>query len=454
MNFKIFELTKDTEEKYLNQVADLEEVVLHRMEQVGQIGQLFTTGAEDISSYVHSDENSVFVSVDDSDKVTGAAYITQGQKPFTYNDITKYFKTGDAYRQYVKSQYATENDYKKDMLSMYELKLNAFRYAKNKILAEHPEYNGNILDFLQHELDEESNHFHEKSALREQLNVYMSDYIAKVAQTKPQAMQKYEWFYWTTADDIAQEFNKSIKLPQDMSELDSVTSSEYSQILKKGPLQIYEKPDFDVEKYYNANTSNSIELDTYITDPNTRSSGLAKALVLQGIIKHMNRHFSDPDQKNIFLCSTLHRANLSSKYVSEFFGLRDSLYVKRRDGRNREVHICGISREDYPSYIQHMQEKLAILYGYNPEHLIVSPENELSILEEQLTYEKGELSRMKKAKSISAEKKFSAKRSTTPISYEKRKIDKVRSLKRRINVLESQIASKQNSRESEDLENR
>lgn len=48
MSFKIIELTKDNESKYLNQVADLEEVVLHRMEQVGQIGQLFTTGAENI----------------------------------------------------------------------------------------------------------------------------------------------------------------------------------------------------------------------------------------------------------------------------------------------------------------------------------------------------------------------------------------------------------------------
>lgn len=103
-----------------------------------------------------------------------------------------------------------------------------------------------------------------------------------------------------------------------MVELDSVTDMEYSQILKNGPLQIYEKPEFDVTKYYAANTSNAVELDTYITAPDTRSSGLAKALVLQGIIKHMNRHFSDPSQENIFLCSTLHRANLSSKYVSEF----------------------------------------------------------------------------------------------------------------------------------------
>lgn len=327
------------------------------------------------------------------------------------------------------------------MLSMYELKLDAFKCAKSSILAEHPEYNGDILAFLQHELDEENNHFHEKSPLREQLNVRMSDYIKKAAESNPDVMKKYEWFYWTTADDISKEFNRPVTLPQDMVELDSVTDMEYSQILKNGPLQIYEKPEFDVTKYYAANTSNAVELDTYITAPDTRSSGLAKALVLQGIIKHMNRHFSDPSQENIFLCSTLHRANLSSKYVSEFFGLKDSLYVKRRDGRNREVHICGISREDYPNYIRHMQEKLAVLYGYNPEHLTVSPENEISILQEQLSYEKGEINRIKKAKSSASNKKFTAKRATTPISYEKRKIDKVRSLNRRISSLQQSLNS-------------
>ena len=435
MSFKIIELTKDNESKYLNQVADLEEVVLHRMEQVGQIGQLFTTGAEDISSYVHSDENSVFISLDDNGNVNGAAYITQGQKPFTYNDITKYFKTGEEYRKYVRSQYPTDSDYRKDMLSMYELKLDAFKCAKSSILAEHPEYNGDILAFLQHELDEENNHFHEKSPLREQLNVRMSDYIKKVAESNPDVMKKYEWFYWTTADDISKEFNRPVTLPQDMVELDSATDMEYSQILKNGPLQIYEKPEFDVTKYYAANTSNAVELDTYITAPDTRSSGLAKALVLQGIIKHMNRHFSDPSQENIFLCSTLHK---------------DSLYVKRRDGRNREVHICGISREDYPNYIRHMQEKLAVLYGYNPEHLTVSPENEISILQEQLSYEKGEINRIKKAKSASSNKKFTAKRATTPISYEKRKIDKVRSLNRRISSLQQSLGSINNSPELED----
>ena len=61
MNFKLEELTKDNEAQYLEQVANLEQVVMENMEARGQSGQLFPTGREDISAYAHSKENSVLV---------------------------------------------------------------------------------------------------------------------------------------------------------------------------------------------------------------------------------------------------------------------------------------------------------------------------------------------------------------------------------------------------------
>ena len=82
MNFKLEELTKDNEAQYLEQVANLEQVVMENMEARGQSGQLFPTGREDISAYAHSKENSVFVAVDENGKVIAATYITQGQQPY------------------------------------------------------------------------------------------------------------------------------------------------------------------------------------------------------------------------------------------------------------------------------------------------------------------------------------------------------------------------------------
>ena len=89
---KIVELTKDNEEKYLDQIVELEQISLEAMKKEGREGQLFDTGREGISEYVHSNENSVIVATDENDKVEAATYVTQGQSPFTYNDITKYFK--------------------------------------------------------------------------------------------------------------------------------------------------------------------------------------------------------------------------------------------------------------------------------------------------------------------------------------------------------------------------
>ena len=258
-------------------------------------------------------------------------------------------------------------------------------------------------EYLQHELQE--NDFHEKSELREKVNQYMAEYISSKFNSNIQ--NKYEQFYWITADDISQEFGKSIKSPNiQVKEYEEYMEyqKEYEEILDKAGLKIYESPMFDETQYYTSNTKNTIELDTYITNPNSRNVGSARIIVYEGIKKHMEKFFSCPKNKEIFLCSTLHRDNLSSKYVSEFFGLKDSLYVNRRQGRDREVHICKIDREQAMEYLTHMSDRLAVLYGYNPNNKHISQAVRKSILQEQLNYEEQERKRLVKARAT--DKKF------------------------------------------------
>lgn len=434
MKYKILELTKDNERSYLEQVANLEQVVLANMEERGQKGQLFPTGAEDISTYIHSKENTVLVAVDEQGNVIAATYITQGQNAFIYNDITKYFKYGDKYDEYVKGLYPSELEYKRDMLETYQIKIEAYKYAKEKVLREFPQYGGDIMAFLEHELQEPNNGFHEKSKLREKLNSYMSEYIQKMESAKPGVSEMYQRFYWFTADKISKEFGKENVKPNsiDAKELETFLSEEereYQKILESGPLIIHERPNFDIEKYYTSTSSNAIELDTYITDPRDRKSGLARILLLEGIDKHMKEFFVKPENQEIFLCSTLHRDNLSSKYVSEFFGLTDSLYVKRRDGINREVHICKIGRDEYENYLNHMRKRVAVLYGYNPNGISISREDRLNVLMEQLQYEEGEINRLQ---SVAPNNQ----RYNGHIDFAQRKIDKVASLKKKVEELQ------------------
>ena len=350
---KIIEVTETNEKDYLSQIATLEEVVLQNMIREGKEGQLFTTGAEDISEYIHSDENTVIVATNDKNEVEAATYITQGQKPFTYNDITKYFKAGDGYRNYIKSQYGDLNKYRDDLLRTYKMKIEAFDNAKRRVLEEHPEFI-DIKDYLEKEIQE--NGFHEKSELREKINQYMSEYI--ISQYRQKGKEDYEHFYWTTYEDISKEFNKPVSKV-------SHNIEEYETILEKEKLTIYEAPNFDEKQYYTANTENAIELDTYITKPGCRNSGLASAIVFEGIKKHIGKFFENPNNTEIFLCSTLHRDNVSSRYVSEFFGLKDSLFVNRRQGRDREVHICRIAKEDVPGYLKDISDKIESLLKSN-----------------------------------------------------------------------------------------
>ena len=70
---KIVELTKENESQYLDKIGELEELTLEVTKKEGREGQLFATGKEDISEYVHSDENTVIVAVDEKDNLEGAA---------------------------------------------------------------------------------------------------------------------------------------------------------------------------------------------------------------------------------------------------------------------------------------------------------------------------------------------------------------------------------------------
>lgn len=241
--------------------------------------------------------------------------------------------------------------------------------------------------------------FTKKAELREKVNKYMSKYISR--NYGQQIQNEYEQFYWITSDDISQEFERKIGNSQkSIKEYEQFMQSQYDEILNKGKLIIYEKPEFNVQNYYSANTKNSVELDTYITLPENRSAGIARIIVYEGIKKHIEKHFSNPKNKEIFLCSTLHRDNLSSKYVSEFFGLTDSLYVNRRQGRDREVHICKIPREKAMEYLTAISDKLAVLYDYNPQNKHISETTKRKVLKEQLEYEKREHDRLVNARTI------------------------------------------------------
>lgn len=434
-NYNIIEVTKDNENKYLKDIAKLEEIVLEKMEKEGKIGQLFITGEQDISSYIHSRLNHVYVATKD-DKVISATYITQGQIPFTYNDITKYFKCGEDYQNYLKAKYG--DNCIKTMREIYIKKICAFRYARDIIInnfgkvdlfdISEEQKNKIILSLVENEYNDPNNKFHEKSNLRERINYYMSTYLKK-------DMNEYNDFYWLNFDGLKSAApNKTKgKIDADIKngKYDSLVSA-YDQILDYQKYKIYDTSHCkDMSKYYEANTANTIELDTYITHPENREKGVARILVFEGIKKSFEDVLKNKNNKKIFLVSTLHQENYSSKYVSEFFGLKDYLFVNRRNGRDRQVHIFGMDREQVPEYLEKMAKKIAVIYDYNPNNIKISDNEKRDILNEQINYEIEELSKLEKAKTIDKHKKYSG-----VISGKKGKIQRYKSKLEELSKLE------------------
>lgn len=187
-------------------------------------------------------------------------------------------------------------------------------------------------------------------------------------------------------------------------------------------------------KYFNANTSNTIELDTYITHPNNRENGIARIVVLNGLKKSLNQVLKNEKNSEIFIASTLHQDNLSSKYVSEFFGLTDYIFVNRRTGRDRQVHLFGMKREDVPEYLKKMEKKIAVLYGYNPSKIDINDNEKLKIISEQLNYEINELQRLNEIKNLEKHQKFSGY-----IKVKKSKIEQLKEMKNSIKIEKEDI---------------
>lgn len=409
-NYNVLEVTKENESKYLQQIAKLEELVLNRMEKEGKTGQLFITGEEDISNYVHSKSNHVFVAEKDGETIS-AAYITHGQTPFTYNDITKYFKFGDDYEEYIMHKYG--DTFNREILDTYLNKIRAFMYARDSIISNkgkveihnmtEEEKNNMIMEMVEKEVNNPENRFHEKSNLREKLNKYMSIYMKN-------DIEKYNDFYWVNLEYInkisSKAQRKQLERATNMYKVDS-SMQAYDKILDYQKYRIYDYSHCkNPSQYYEAHTGNTIELDTYITHPENREKGIARILVYEGIKKSIGDLLKNNANKKIFLVSTLHQENFSSRYVSEFFGLKDYLFVNRRNGRDRQVHICGIDREKIPVYLKNMEKKIAVIYDYNPNMIVISKQEQRSILMEQIVYEKDALSKLKSATTIDKDKKY------------------------------------------------
>ena len=134
-------------------------------------------------------------------------------------------------------------------------------------------------------------------------NFITAGYSVESSKKALEIAKKYEMFYWITLEDIEAEFGK--RNGEESSEIQDYETfmeeeKEYAELMHKGKLKIHEEPEFDETQYYTANTGNAVELDTYLTNPHNRSVGLARIILYNGIQKHIEQFFKNPQNKEIF----------------------------------------------------------------------------------------------------------------------------------------------------------
>ena len=361
---QILEINKKNWNEYKMQMLNLESKVKNDMVNNG-IGDLFFTTGEEIKDYVDNPRHHVYVIRDDSNNVIAQTYIIGAGSHIQgdYADLPKYFIMNDDFINYLKkNKFENEEEFQDICSKMYYIKLCAFKYALKKIYGS--------IDFTKFINDlnlerESSTHFDERTPLRRNINKYMTEFMHIHGLE-----EIYREFY-----SIDGTYDKEQEL-----------SNAYNKFLEASKVKIFNTKIQNPEEYYGANVYNTIEVDTYITDPESRKKGLAKILSTLALSKTINEYFENTDNNTLYLSITLHRDNYLSENIAHFLGFEDYIDLERRSNIERKAYLKRINRSDYLEYISNLHKKLFYFYNYGDE--IITDEEKKLYEEEKDTHNK------------------------------------------------------------------
>lgn len=344
---EIIEITSENYEQYKNKLLSLEKKVKADMVKQG-IGDLFFTTGEDIIDYVVSPLHHVFAMVDNNEVLAQTYLIGSGSHiQGDYSDLPKYYTMGDDFLSYVKKdKYESDSEFMRVGRSMYIAKIYAFKYALGMIYGD--DYN-KFMEDLEYEKKSET-HFDERTKLRRDINRYMSEFMKKYGMS-----ELYRQFYYIDSSFI------------DYS--GDIITKAYDSFLEASKVKVYGENIENHEDYFEANVDNTIEVDTYITDPEARRNGDAKILSTIALSKTINEFFENNDSDVLYLSITLHKDNYLSENVANFLGFKDYIDLERRSNIERKAYMKRIDRTNYLDYINYLNKKLSYFYGFGNEEI-------------------------------------------------------------------------------------
>ena len=365
--YNIFEINEkqntEIQQKFAKKIEELGQFISEELHEKGKGYLFFNTAYEDIYSYIKDKDKTVMVCLNDKNEIIAASYITQGQGLYTYDDLTKYFKFGKEYKEYVKSKY----DPKELCYIEYETymkKIQGYKYAKELIIKEL-----NITDLVDHcKREKEKGTFDEKNKVREKVNAYIYNYFKNNNNGKI-GLLELERFYLLNFSDLQNCENEEIRIKcENDTKENKIWYKEYDELLNLFDLKDAILPDEkgdqnlkpeEFKKFFDANPLNTIELDTYMVHPDYRLKGFAKTLTSEGTKIQIGKLLAkNQNLEEIFISLTIHQDNDISKKVIQSLGKFDTINIKRRTGINRGVYFCKIPRKNFDEFIRNNNEKI------------------------------------------------------------------------------------------------
>lgn len=335
----ILEVTMSNYELYFEQMLNLENKVKSDMSFRG-IGDLFFTTGDGIKDYVFDSRHHVYVLLDGGNVVSQTYIIGSGSHiQGDYCDLAKYFTMDEGFLQYVADKYDSNDIFMRVCKSVYKAKTCAFNYALKKIYGK-IDYEAFMVDLNKEKMS--NTHFDERCILRRKINRYMSEFMESHGM-----VELYRQFFYV---------DSSYAL------VDGLMA--YDEFLHTSRAHVYDINVDKKEDYYEADVYNTIEVDTYITDPEYRSGGVAKILSSLALSKTICEYFENSERDVLYLSVTLHRDNYLSESVASFLGFKNYIDLERRAGIERKVYMKMIKRDEYPSYLSYLEKKLSYFYGY------------------------------------------------------------------------------------------
>lgn len=341
---KIIEITQENWNNYKNQLFALENKVKNDMIFQG-IGDLFFTTGEDIKEYAEDPRHHVYVIVDEFNKVIAQTYLIGAGSHIQgdYSDLPKYYTMGKDFLEYIKAtKYENNDEFNCIGSNMYLIKLYAFKYALRKIYGSVD--TNSFIKKLETEKSSKT-HFDERTPLRRNINKYMSEFMNKNGLS-----ELYRQFY-----NIDSSFFKNNE---------TEASKAYDSFINASKINVYSKKIDNPSNYYEANVFNTIEVDTYITDPEARRSGLAKILSTLALTKTITEYFENSNNDILYLSVTLHKDNYLSENVAHFLGFKDYIDLERRSNIERKAYLKRIDRHTYQHYLEQLHKKLKYFHNY------------------------------------------------------------------------------------------